>query len=98
MKIYLLRWLCLCGFIVWFGCYSPQRDLSVDPYNSPVINLLNASYQPSDRAVVVQWEYLGKKPVASFVLERRGESLFRNLERAPGTDGGAQFVVDGCWK
>ena len=81
------------------GCYNPQRDLSIDPYNTPLIHILDASFNIEDSTtgvVVVQWEYLGQKRVENFVLQRRDNiSGFRNIERTSGADAQGRYATVG---
>lgn len=77
-----------CAVGILIGCYNPQRDLSIDPYNTPLIHILDAAYEATTGMVVVQWEYLGQKRVENFVLERRDNiSVFRDVKRSSGADG-----------
>lgn len=76
-----------CAVGILIGCYNPQRDLSIDPYNTPLIHIINADYDTNTGMVVVKWEYIGQKRVENFVLQRRDISGFRNIERSSGADG-----------
>ena len=95
-----LLFMCAMGLLV--GCYNPQRDLSIDPYNTPLIHILDASFKIEDSTtgvVVVQWEYLGQKRVENFVLQRRDNiSGFRNIERSSGADGDGRYATVGAFQ
>ena len=88
----------VCAAGILFGCYNPQRDLSIDPYNTPLIHILDAAYEANTGMVVVQWEYLGQKRVASFVLERRDISGFRNIARSSGADAQGRYATVGTFR
>ena len=77
---------CAAGILI--GCYNPQRDLSIDPYNTPLIHITDANYDTNTGMVVVQWEYLGQKRVENFVLQRRDNiSVFRDVKRSSDAQG-----------
>ncbi len=80
------------------GCYNPQRDLSIDPYNTPIIHITNANYDTNTGMVVVRWEYLGQKHVENFVLQRRDISGFRNIERTSGTSTNGRYATAGVFQ
>ena len=80
-----------------FGCYSPRRDLAVDPFNTPFIHMTDASYDVSTGAAQLQWEYIGKDPVESFVLQRLDASIFQDVDRLAGTDANAAFSTFGSF-
>ena len=88
----------VCAAGILFGCYNPQRDLSIDPYNTPLIHILDAAYEANAGMVVVQWEYLGQKRVENFVLERRDISGFRNIARSSGADANGQYATAGTFR
>ncbi len=84
---------------ILIGCYNPQRDLSIDPYNTPLIHILDANYDTNTGMVVVQWEYLGQKRVENFTLQRRDNiSGFRNIERASGADAQGRYATVGAFQ
>ena len=84
---------------VFIGCYNPQRDLSIDPYNTPLIHILEAAYDANAGMVVVQWEYLGQKRVENFALQRRDDiSVFRNIERSSGADAHGRYATVGAFQ
>lgn len=90
-----------CAMGILIGCYNPQRDLSIDPYNTPLIHILDASYAVVENnwgVVVVQWEYLGQKRVENFVLQRRDISGFRNIERSSGADVNGRYATVGAFQ
>ena len=95
-----LAFACAAGILI--GCYNPQRDLSIDPYNTPLIHILDASFKIEDSTtgvVVVQWEYLGQKRVENFVLQRRDNiSGFRNIERTSGADAQGRYATMGAFR
>ena len=91
-----LLFVCAIGILI--GCYNPQRDLSIDPYNTPLIHILEAAYDANAGMVVVQWEYLGQKRVENFVLQRRDISGFRNIERASGTGANGRYATAGVFQ
>lgn len=86
---------------ILIGCYNPQRDLSIDPYNTPIIHILDASFKIEDSTtgVVVQWEYLGQKHVENFVLQRRDNiSGFRNIERSSDAGTPSRYATVGAFR
>ncbi len=87
-----------CAVGILIGCYNPQRDLSIDPYNTPIIHILDAAYEADAGMVVVQWEYLGQKRVESFVLYRRDISIFRHIKRLPGADAQGEYATVGTFR
>ena len=88
-----------CAVGILIGCYNPERDLSIDPYNTPLIHILEAAYDANAGVVVVQWEYLGQKRVENFVLQRRDNiSGFRNIERSSGTDAQDRYATVGAFQ
>ncbi len=87
-----------CAVGILIGCYNPQRDLSIDPYNTPLIHILDAAYEANTGMVVVQWEYLGQKRVENFVLERRDISGFINIVRSSGTDANGKYATVGTFR
>lgn len=95
-----LLFMCAMGLLM-IGCYNPKRDLSIDPYNTPLIHILDASFKIEDSTtgvVVVQWEYLGQKRVENFVLQRRDISGFRNIERSSGDDTNGRYATVGAFQ
>ncbi len=92
-----LVFVCAVGILI--GCYNPQRDLSIDPYNTPLIHILDATYEANTGMVVVQWEYLGQKRVENFVLERRDNiSVFRDVKRSSGADVNGKYATVGTFR
>lgn len=91
-----LAFACAAGILI--GCYNPQRDLSIDPYNTPLIHIIDAVYEANTGMVVVQWEYLGQKRVENFVLQRQDISGFRNIERSSGTDANGRYATEGMFR
>ena len=87
-----------CAVSILIGCYNPQRDLSIDPYNTPLIHILDAAYETNTGMVVVQWEYLGQKRVENFVLQRHDISGFRNIVRSSGTDANGRYATEGMFR
>ena len=88
-----------CAVGILIGCYNPQRDLSIDPYNTPLIHILDAAYEANTGMVVVQWEYLGQKRVENFVLERRDNiSVFRDVKRSSGADPNGKYATVGMFR
>ena len=84
---------------ILIGCYNPKRDLSIDPYNTPLIHIIDAAYDANAGMVVVQWEYLGQQRVANFVLQRRDNIFgFRNIERSPGADANSRYATVGTFR
>ncbi len=102
MKNRFLHLLFVSAIGILAGCYNPQRDLSIDPYNTPLIHILDASFNIEDSTtgvVVVQWEYLGQKRVENFVLQRRDNiSGFRNIERTSGADAQGRYATVGAFR
>ena len=87
-----------CAVSILIGCYNPQRDLSIDPYNTPLIHIIDAAYEANTGMVVVQWEYLGQKRVENFVLQRGDISGFRNIERSPGANAQGRYATVGTFR
>ena len=87
-----------CAVGILIGCYNPKRDLSIDPYNTPLIHIIDAVYEANTGMVVVQWEYLGQKRVENFVLQRRDISGFRNIKRSSGTDANGRYATEGMFR
>ena len=92
------KWVIVGILLVLCGCYSPKRDSSVDPYNTPLIHLLGGDFDASSGVVIIQWEYLGEKPVANFVLQRRDVALFTNIERSSGDGISGQLSTVGSFQ
>ena len=88
-----------CAVGILIGCYNPQRDLSIDPYNTPLIHITDANYDTNTGMVVVQWEYLGQKRVENFVLQRRDNiSDFKNIELSPGANAQGRYATVGTFR
>ena len=88
-----------CAVGILIGCYNPQRDLSIDPYNTPLIHILDAAYDADTGMTVVRWEYLGQKRVENFVLERRDNiSGSINIERSSGADANSKYATVGTFR
>lgn len=87
-----------CAVGILIGCYNPQRDLSMDPYNTPLIHIIDAVYEANTGMVVVQWEYLGQKRVENFVLQRGDISGFRNIELSPGANAQGRYATVGTFR
>ncbi len=87
-----------CAVGILIGCYNPQRDLSIDPYNTPLIHITDANYDTNTGMVVVQWEYLGQKRVENFVLQRGDISGFRNIELSPGANAQGRYATVGTFR
>ena len=87
-----------CAVGILIGCYNPKRDLSIDPYNTPLIHIIDTVYEANTGMVVVQWEYLGQKRVENFVLQRRDISGFRNIKRSSGTDANGRYATEGMFR
>ncbi len=87
---------CVAGMLA--GCYNPKRDLSIDPYNTPIIHILDAAYDAPAGMVVVQWEYLGQKRVENFVLERREVSGFKPVKRSVSANAHGQYATLGAFR
>lgn len=80
------------------GCYNPQRDVSIDPHNTPLIHILDAAYDAPTGRAVVQWEYLGQKPVENFILQRGETSVFRNVAQSSGASAQGNFATVGAFR
>lgn len=80
------------------GCYNPQRDVSIDPHNTPLIHILAAAYDAPTGMAVVQWEYLGQKPVENFVLQRGETAVFRNVAQSSGASAQGKFATVGAFR
>ena len=79
------------------GCYNPKRDLSIDPHNTPIIHILDAIYDAPTGMAVVQWEYLGQKRVANFVLQRGEASVFSDVARSV-TSAQGEYATVGAFR
>jgi hypothetical protein len=53
------------------ACYSPERDLIQDPFNTPLIHILDSEFASSTGSVLVRWEYLGSQELTRVVILRR---------------------------
>ena len=53
------------------GCFSPERDNIQDPYNTPILRILEATYEQDRGAVILRWEYLGRETVQQFRVFRK---------------------------
>ena len=62
------------GGLLLAACYGPDRDLVQDPFNQPLVHILETTYEPERGAVFVRWEYLGYRPVAQFRVLRSLEA------------------------
>ena len=87
-----------CAVGILIGCYNPQRDLSIDPHNTPLIHITDVNYDTNTGMVIVQWEYLGQKRVENFILQRRDISGFRNIERSSGADANGKYATVGTFR
>ena len=92
-----IKWMCLGLIVVLSGCYSPKRDLSVDPYNTPLIHLLDAGFDSGSGKAMIKWEYLGENPVENFVLQRRDATVFMNIERSSGAEANGSYATVGTF-
>ncbi|MGA1197392.1 MAG: hypothetical protein ACO36I_12945 [Candidatus Latescibacterota bacterium] len=54
-----------------FGCYSPERSLSLDPHNKPIVHILESQYNLDSGTVLIKWEYIGSTKVTAFEVHRR---------------------------
>ena len=83
------RWIFCCVLIgLYAGCYSPERDLVADPYNTPLIHIIDAAYETAQGSVVIRWEYIGREPVRRFRISRkvsRGSGSPEEIGSVPGT-------------
>lgn len=69
----------LLSLLFLSGCYSPERDLIQDPFNSPLIHILDSEFQPSTGSVSLRWEYIGSDPLQRVVVLRRIEFTFDSI-------------------
>ena len=83
------------------GCFNSERDNLQDPYNTPILRILEATYEQDRGAVMLRWEYLGRETVQQFRVFRKvgTESGFRvvaGIERedASGGESGTAFFRD----
>jgi len=53
------------------GCYSPERSLSLDPHNKPIVHILESKYSLESGTVLIKWEYIGSSKVTAFEVQRR---------------------------
>lgn len=79
------------GFLVFtfcvifaIGCYSPERNLSLDPHNKPLVHVLESQYDLASGNVLVKWEYIGTEPVRNFDLQRRTTDAFEVVAHIDG--------------
>jgi hypothetical protein len=57
-------------FVV-LGCYSPERSLSLDPHNKPIVHILASEYNLDSGTVLIKWEYIGSAQITAFEVQRR---------------------------
>ena len=55
--------------LVFTGCES-RRDLATDPANSPVVVPFDLRYDEKQKAIVLEWEYLGIEPAVRYQIWR----------------------------
>jgi hypothetical protein len=84
--------------ILLFGCYQPERSLSLDPHNNPVVHILDAHFDISSGKVEVKWEYIGDEPVTAFELARRLSGSFDLIYRADGNADAPSYVSVGTYR
>jgi len=91
-----LRWLsasCACAIAIFFlGCYSPERSLSLDPNNKPLIHIIETKYDVTSGKVLVTWVYIGREPVTLFEVQRRILGSFEAVARVDGNRDSAGYV------
>lgn len=87
----LTSFLCL----VVLGCYSPERNLSLDPFNKPLIHILESKYDQNLGQVVIKWEYIGNKAVSAFEVQRRITDAFEVAARVDGQTAQTDYVQTG---
>lgn len=85
-----LRLFVVC--ILWLGCYSPERSLSLDPHNKPQVHILESTYDLVTGTVIVRWEYIGSEPVTAFEVQRRIASEFEIVARIEGNRDAPNYV------
>ncbi len=73
------------------ACYSPERNLIQDPFNTPLIHILESRFDPVTAAVDVRWEYLGTDPLLRVVILRRSGPGFDSIGVV---DGGTPVGTD----
>ena len=88
----------VCVCTVLLGCYDPQRDLSIDPHNTPIIHILDAAYDAPTGMAVVRWEYLGQKPVANVILQRAEASAFRDVAQSSSANAQGEYATVGAFR
>lgn len=86
------------ALLMLLGCYDPQRDLSVDPHNTPIIHILDAAYDAPTGMAVVRWEYLGQKPVANVILQRAEASAFRDVAQSSNASAQGEYATVGAFR
>lgn len=92
LELDMMRLIGLVGWGLWVGvfttlfagCYSPERSLSLDPHNKPLIHILDSEYDAATGTVLVRWEYIGSEPVTFFEIQRRIGSSFSAVARIDG--------------
>lgn len=65
------------------GCYSPERSLSLDPYNKPIVHIVESQYSLDSGKVLIKWEYIGSANVTAFEVRRRILGDFEVIARIP---------------
>ena len=81
-------WGCLC-----VACYGPERSLSLDPHNKPLVHILESKYDVTSGTVLIKWEYIGTEPVTTFEVRRRILGSFEAVARLDGNRDAPNYVV-----
>jgi len=76
----------LLALLAVAGCFSPERDNPQDPYNTPILQVLDAAYEPETGTVHVRWEFLGAHRVEAFKVLRKVDAGFEAIARIDGSD------------
>ena len=61
------------------ACYNPERDLIQDPFNTPLIHILDSDFVPATGGVSVRWEFLGSESLNHVLILRRIGSTFDSI-------------------
>ena len=85
----------LVSLVSLSACYNPERDLIQDPFNTPLIHILESSFEPPTGTVAVRWEYLGTDRLLRVIILRRSGPGFDSIGVVEGgTSVGADRFVD----
>ena len=70
------------------GCFSSNRDNLQDPANTPILQLGDVIFDPSNGDVVVSWSYIGQGEIPAFRVQRNMDGGFSDVGSVQGVTGG----------